>query len=454
MKTILIVEDKKSMADMLARTLESEGFAVLSAPTIKDGLDALLRENIILVITDLKLPDGDGMEIVKTVREGSPFIPVIVMTAFGSIEIAVKAIKHGAYDFITKPFDPDHLIFIIKRALEERTVQKENLVLKHEFSKFLKMPEIIGISRQWNNIMEKIKKVAPLKTTVLILGESGTGKEIIARAVHHLSPRAKESFIAVNCAAIPKDLIENEIFGHEKGAFTGASEVKLGRFELADRGTIFLDEIGDMEPSLQSKLLRVLQESELERVGGTKTVRVDLRVMAASNKNLENEVSGGRFREDLFYRLNVFPIIIPPLRDRKEDVIPLALHFIGLFSAEMNKKAPSLSTESEKILLGNEWKGNTRELKNVIERAVILCDGPVLQPEHFNFVRCALQEQPVIDAPLSEVAQCAVKTAERSRIETVLRQTGGNKSRAAEILKVSYKTLLTKIKGYGIKHRS
>ncbi len=450
MQTILIVEDRQSMADMLARTLESECYTVRLALTVKDGLDALSREDISAVITDLKLPDGDGMEIVKAVREGSPFIPVIVMTAFGSIETAVKAIKRGAYDFITKPFDPDHLILLLQRALEDQTLQKENLVLKHEFSKFLKKPEIIGLSRQWINIMEKIKKVAPLKTTVLVLGESGTGKELVARAIHHLSPRAKFSFIAVNCAAIPKDLIENEIFGHEKGAFTGASEIKPGRFELADRGTIFLDEIGDMELSLQSKLLRVLQENEFERVGGTKTVHVDLRVIAASNKNLEKEVSGGHFREDLFYRLNVFPIIVPPLRERREDIIPLARHFIGLFSSEMNKMPPPLSPESEKMLLENEWRGNTRELKNIIERAVILCDGQVLQPEHFNFVKCRTEEQIGAEAPLSEIAQFAVKTAEKSRIESVLLRTGGNKSRAAEILKVSYKALLTKIKDYRI----
>ena len=325
---------------------------------------------------------------------------------------------------------------------------ERDLVLKHEFSKFLKMPEIIGLSSQWINLMEKIKKVAPLKTTVLVLGESGTGKELVARAIHYLSQRVKNSFIAVNCAAIPKDLIENEIFGHEKGAFSGAAEIKLGRFELADNGTIFLDEIGDMELSLQSKLLRVLQENEFERVGGTKTIHVDLRVIAASNKNLEKEVSGGNFREDLFYRLNVFPIIIPPLRERKEDIIPLAEYFTGLFSSEMNKKAPRLSPESESMLLGNEWRGNTRELKNIIERAVILCDGQVLQPEHFNFLKCPADEQPGAEAPLSEVAQFAVKTAEKSRIETVLMQTSGNKSRAAEILKVSYKTLLTKIKEY------
>ena len=320
---VLIVEDRQSMADMLARTLESEGYTVRLALTLKDGLKALAVEDISAVITDLKLPDGDGMEIVKAVREGSPFVPAIVMTAFGSIEIAVQAIKKGAYDFITKPFDPDHLIVLLKRALEDQNLLKENLVLKHEFSKFLKMPEIIGLSSQWINLMEKIKKVAPLKTTVLVLGESGTGKELVARAIHYLSQRVKNSFIAVNCAAIPKDLIENEIFGHEKGAFSGAAEIKLGRFELADNGTIFLDEIGDMELSLQSKLLRVLQENEFERVGGTKTIHVDLRVIAASNKNLEKEVSGGNFREDLFYRLNVFPIIIPPLRERKEVLFPL-----------------------------------------------------------------------------------------------------------------------------------
>ncbi len=450
MQTILIVEDKQSMADMLARTLESEGYTVRLALTIKDGLDSLSREDINAVITDLKLPDGDGMEIVKAVRAGSPFIPAIVMTAFGSIEIAVTAIYNGAYDFITKPFDPDHLILLLKRALEEQAMQKENLVFKHEFSKFLKMPEIIGLSRQWTNLMEKVSKVAPLKTTVLVLGESGTGKELVARAIHHLSTRAKNSFIAVNCAAIPKELIENEIFGHDKGAFTGAAEIKPGRFELADRGTIFLDEIGDMELSLQSKLLRVLQENEFERVGGTKTLHVDLRVIAASNKDLEKEVSGGHFREDLFYRLNVFPIVIPPLRERREDILPLARHFIALFSSEMNKKAPPLSPESERMLLGNDWRGNTRELKNIMERAVILCDGRVLQPEHFNFVNCSTEELIGTEAPLSQIAQFAVKSAEKSRIETVLMQTGGNKSRAAEILKVSYKTLLTKIKDYRI----
>jgi DNA-binding NtrC family response regulator len=450
MQTVLIVEDKKSMADMIARTLESEGYAVRTAGTIEEGRQGLFRDDISAVITDLKLPDGEGLEIVKAVRQGFPFIPVIVMTAFGSIEIAVRAIKEGAYDFITKPFDPEHLVLLLKRALEERNVQKENLVLRNEFSKYLAMPEIIGVSRQWESVMDKIRKVAMLKTTVLVLGESGTGKEVVARAIHHLSQRSRNSFIAVNCAAIPKDLMESEIFGHEKGAFTGAGDVKPGRFELADKGTIFLDEIGDMELSLQSKLLRVLQENEFERVGGTKTVRVDPRVIAASNKNLEKEVTEGRFRADLLFRLNVFPIVIPPLRERKDDIIPLAKYFIGLFSSEMNKKPPALSPESEAMLSAAEWTGNARELKNIMERAVILCDSHVLQPEHFNFTTCSSGDSPASNAPLSEVAQHAARIAEKTRIETALSQSGGNKSRAAEMLKVSYKTLLTKIKEYGI----
>ncbi|MCL4491593.1 MAG: sigma-54 dependent transcriptional regulator [Nitrospirae bacterium] len=450
MQTILVVEDKKSMSDMLTRTLQSEGYAVRAAFTVRDGIVALASGETDAVITDLRLPDGDGMEVLKAVQESSLLTPVIVMTAFGSIEIAVRAVKEGAYDFITKPFDPDHLLLIIKRALEERSVQKENLILKKEFSRFLKRPEIIGTSGLWQEVMEKVRRVAPLKTTVLILGESGTGKELIARAIHYLSPRGKESFVAVNCAAVPPDLIENELFGHEKGAFTGALEIKPGRFELANRGTIFLDEIGDMAMPLQSKLLRVLQENEFERVGGAKTIKADLRVIAASNKDLEKEVSDGNFRDDLFYRLNVFPVIIPPLRKRKEDVIPVAEYFISLFSKEMSKNAPSLSPETGGMLLCNEWKGNVRELKNVVERAVILCDGPVLLPEHFNFTRNISKEEAAPDASLHEVAQKAVRFAEKERIENALKQTVGNKSRAAELLKVSYKTLLTKIKEYGI----
>ncbi|HTZ18113.1 MAG TPA: sigma-54 dependent transcriptional regulator [Dissulfurispiraceae bacterium] len=450
MHRILIIDDKKSMAEMLARTFQAEGFSVLTAYSVKDGLKLVQQGELDVVITDLKLPDGDGIKVLKAAKEYFPLVPVILMTAHGSIELAVRAVKDGAYDFIAKPFNPDHLLIIVRRALAEGASRKENMVLKSEFSRFLDMPEIIGVGKAWEMVMSKVHKVAPMKTTVLVLGESGTGKELVARSIHHLSPRSKESFVAVNCAAIPKDLIENELFGHEKGAFTGAQDIKPGRFELADKGTIFLDEIGDMDLTLQSKLLRVLQEREIERVGGTRAIRVDLRVIAASNKNLRSEVAAERFREDLFYRLNVFPIVVPALRERPEDIIPLAKHFIGLFSKDMNKQPPVMTPDAERLITAYEWKGNVRELKNVIERAVIMCEGLKLGVEHLNIAEA--RSVPIIpaDSSLRAVSENAVRSAEKTRIQEALRKTGGNKSRAAEILKVSYKTLLTKIKEYGI----
>jgi len=451
MNTVLIIDDKKSMVDMLSKTMHAESFAVLTAYSVKEARKLVRQGDIDIVVTDLMLPDGDGIEVLKAVKENSPFMPVILMTAHGSIETAVKAVKEGAYDFIAKPFDPEHLLIIIRRALAEGASKKENILLKKEFSRFLEVPEIIGISKAWEQVMAKVRKVAPMRTTALILGESGTGKELVARSIHHHSPRSNEAFVAVNCAAIPKDLIENELFGHDKGAYTGAQEIKPGRFELADKGTIFLDEIGDMDMPLQAKLLRVLQEREIERVGGTRTIKVDLRVIAASNKNLRKEVTEGRFREDLFYRLNVFPVVIPPLRERPDDIIPLVNHYAEYFSVEINKPVPSLTSEADKLLKDYDWKGNVRELKNVVERAIIMCEGPMLRPEHFNVSETHHERTSVsADAPLHEVSEAAARAAEKAKIEEVLRKTGGNKSRAAEILKVSYKTLLTKIKEYGI----
>ena len=449
MDTVLIIDDKKSMVDMLSKTFQSEGFSVLAANSVREGRKLIQQGEMDIVVTDLRLPDGDGIEVLRVVKESSHLIPVVLMTAHGSIEIAVRAVKDGAYDFLTKPFDPEHLLIIVRRALVESASRKENLILKKEFSRFLDMPDIIGVSKAWDQVMAKVHKVAPMKTTALVLGESGTGKELVARSIHHLSPRAKEPFVAVNCAAIPKDLIENELFGHEKGAFTGAQDIKPGRFELADKGTIFLDEIGDMEMPLQSKLLRVLQEREIERVGGTKPIKVDLRVIAASNKNLRKEVTEERFREDLFYRLNVFPVVVPPLRERAEDIIPLAKHFIALFSRDMNKQEPVLSGEAEKLLMDYDWKGNVRELKNVVERAIIMCDSHTLLSAHFNIAEVH-SDKAAPDASLRAVSGIATRSAEKARIEDALRKTGGNKSRAAEILQVSYKTLLTKIKEYEI----
>ncbi|MBS4058938.1 MAG: sigma-54-dependent Fis family transcriptional regulator [Bacteroidetes bacterium] len=450
MNNILIVEDKKSMVDMLRKSLQSEGFSIVTTNSVQGGLNMLSAGGIDAVVTDLKLPDGQGIEILKAAKECHPFIPVIIMTAYGSIEIAVKAVKDGAYDFITKPFDPDHLVLLLRRAISEKAVNKENIIIKNEFADFFKIPDIVGESLIWKKILEKVKRVSPLKTTVLLLGESGTGKELLARTIHHLSPRSGNPFVAINCAAVPKDLVENEIFGHEKGAFTGAHEIKHGKFELADKGTIFLDEIGDMSLTLQSKLLRILQESEFERVGGTKTLKVDVRVIAASNKDLQKEAEKGNFRDDLFYRLNVFPIFIPPLRERTDDILPIARFFLSQFCMNMGKGVISFSQESERILLNNEWKGNVRELRNAIERAVILCDGLYVLPEHLIFE--SKKSGDIIDweAPLHEVVESALRSVEITKIQNAMRQSQGNKTRAAELLKISYKTLLTKIKEYGI----
>ncbi len=449
MHNILIVEDKKSMADMLKKTLQMEGFSAVTAHSVQGGLAKLSESGIDAVITDLKLPDGEGTEILRASKESHPLLPVIIMTAYGSIELAVNAVKFGAYDFITKPFNTEHLVLILRRAISESKISKENIIIKDEFPDLFKPPDVVGSSPAWKEILLKVKRVAPLKTTVLILGESGTGKELISRTIHHMSPRSSNPFVAINCAAVPKDLIENEIFGHEKGAFTGANEVKPGKFELADKGTILLDEIGDMSLSLQSKLLRVLEESEFERIGGAKSIKVDVRIIAASNKDLQTETGKGSFREDLFYRLNVFPIFIPPLRERVEDIIPLARHFISRFCREMHKTVVTFSPQAEKMLMSNDWKGNVRELRNTIERAVILCDSSSIMPEHLNLQEAFSGSKIDWEAPLQDVVESAVKAVEKTRILNALKQSQGNKTKAAELLKVSYKTLLTKIKDYG-----
>ena len=454
MEKILIVEDKDSMAQMLKETLKLEGYEVLIAKDGADGIKKVRDSKVDIVITDLKLPKKDGLEVLKASKEENPLIPVIVMTAFGSIETAVTAMKLGAYDFITKPLDTDHLLMLIKRSLENQRLITENMLLKDKLSHQLGMPTIIGKSPMMLEVANNIQKVAPAKTTVLLLGESGTGKELFARAIHFLSPRKEHPFIPINCAAIPRELLESELFGHEKGSFTGASDRKLGKFELADKGTIFLDEIGEMDVSLQSKVLRTLQEGEIERIGGTKPFKVDVRIIAATNKNLEAAVADKFFREDLYYRLSVFPITIPPVRDRKEDIPALVEHFISKYSAEMKTSQKNITSDAMDVLKSYSWKGNVRELENVIERALILCDGDTITEEHLRLnppasPGAAPQDIP-LDGTLDDAASAALRIAESMRIKKALEDTHGNKSRAAELLKVSYKTLLTKIKEYGI----
>ncbi len=454
METILVVEDKESMAAMLKETLEAEGYKVIPARDAAKGIKYLKDGKIDLVLTDLKLPDKNGIDVLKASKEENNLTPVIVMTAFGSVEAAVSAMKEGAFDFITKPFDTDHLIILIKRALETQRLVTENILLKEEVSSRFGLPGIIGKSRNIVDVAQIVQKVAATKTTVLILGESGTGKELFARAIHNLSSRKHYPFVPINCAAIPKALLESELFGHEKGSFTGADARKMGKFELADKGTIFLDEIGDMDLSIQAKLLRAIEEGEIERVGAITFMKLDVRIVAASNKDLEKAVEEKKFREDLFYRLNVFPVRVPPLRERKEDIPILVEYFINKYCNEMKKPVKSVSKEALDKLMGYHWKGNVRELENTIERAVILCDGDVITPEHFVLSK-EVVSGPVTafsstEGTLESVAKEALRTAETKRISSALHETRGNKSKAAEILQVSYKTLLTKIKEYGI----
>ncbi|HEX9020847.1 MAG TPA: sigma-54 dependent transcriptional regulator [Nitrospirota bacterium] len=454
---ILVIEDKESMLNMLKQTLEAEGYRVIPARDGAEGIRKLFDEGIALVLTDLKLPKKDGFEVLKAVKDDAPLLPVIVMTAFGTIETAVKAVKRGAYDFLTKPFDTEHLLVLIKRALDATRTAAENILLKEEFADRIGMPRIIGKSSQLQEITAKIQKVAPTNATVLVRGESGTGKELFARAIHYLSPRKDGPFVAINSAAIPRELLESELFGYERGAFTGADARKLGKLELANKGTVFLDEIGDMDLALQAKMLRVLQEQVIERVGGGKPIRIDVRVVAATNKNIDRAVADKQFREDLFYRLNVFPITIPPLRERRDDIAALAQNFLNKYCAEVRKGPLTISNEAMDILIKSPWKGNVRELENVIERAVIYAEGGVIRPQDLGISESsiidALAEHVPMDGPLQDVAAAATRIAESRRIRLALKQTGGNKSRAAEILQVSYKTLLTKIKDYQLEER-
>ncbi|MEN8262010.1 MAG: sigma-54 dependent transcriptional regulator [Nitrospirota bacterium] len=454
MEKILIVEDKDSLAQMLKETLELGGYEVVTASDGAEGIERVKDSKADVVITDMKLPKKNGLEVLKASKNENPLVPVIVMTAFGSVETAVNAMKLGAYDFITKPLDTDYLQLLIQRSVKNQRIVTENLLLKDMLSQRVGMPDIIGKSPKMIEVAENIRKVSATRTSVLLLGESGTGKELFARAVHDLSPRKDYPFVPINCAAIPRELLESELFGHEKGAFTGAGERKLGKLELADKGTMFLDEIGEMDMSLQAKILRAIQEGEIDRVGGTNSVKIDIRIIAASNRDLEAAAADKTFREDLYYRLSVFPISLPPLRERKEDIPALVEHFISKYSLEMNIAHKTISPEAVDLLMSYTWKGNIREIENVIERALILCEGDIITKNELRLNPIASSEGQSMDSDLTgtldEVAKAALKSAESRRIRKALEDTHGNKTKAAEMLKVSYKTLLTKIKDYRI----
>jgi DNA-binding NtrC family response regulator len=414
-----------------------------------------------VVLSDLRLPDGDGFGVLRAAKETDPEMPVIVMTAFGSIQDAVAAMKEGALDFLAKPVDPDHLLLMVERALAQRRLATENILLKEELAARRGAPQIVGEDARLKQVTVSLHRAASTDTTVLLEGESGTGKELFARALHALSPRADGPFVAINCAAIPETLLETELFGHEKGAFTGASNRKPGKFELAHRGTLFLDEIGDLPLPLQAKILRALEEKRFERVGGTVSLQVDVRVVAATNRNLKAAVAARQYREDLYFRLSVFPITIPPLRDRQDDIPMLAKYFIERFCRDLNKKPMALAPSAVDELRAYPWPGNVRELQNCIERAVILTEGDTIHARHLNLSFHApaadltaaapgMWEQVDLSGSLADVSRRVLAEVERLKIEQTLREAAGNRGRAAELLQVTYKTLTTKLKDYGI----
>jgi len=451
MSSILVIDDKDAMRKMMSQTLAEEGYIVDTAANGPEGIEKAKARQFDLVITDMKMPDMDGLEVLSQLKEINTETAVIVMTAYGTIEVAVSAMKKGAFDFLAKPFESEHMLVLVEKAIQSQRIVAENELLREELGQRLGMGEIIGKNEKIIEVSNLIQKVAVSDTSVLLQGESGTGKELFARAIHNLSPRKNKPFIAINCAAIPRDLLENELFGSERGAFTGSVARKIGKFEIADGGTIFLDEIGDMDIALQAKLLRVLQERTIERLGGIKTTKVDTRVIAASNADLKTLIQEKKFREDLFYRLSVFPVTIPPLRDRRDDVEALANHFISRFCKEMNKKLKSLSTDALAIMEKYHWPGNVRELENTIERAIILCEGNKIKPEHLAIRLTTNNEIRMREGSgLKEIGTNAQAEAERAAIIRVLAQVRGNKRRCAQVLKIDYTTLFDKIKRYEI----
>ena len=453
---ILIVEDKDSLRTMLRHALERQGHAVLEATNQSEAVRVLQQSQPALVLSDLRLPEGDGFGVLRTAKELDSDIPVIVMTAYGSIEDAVSAMKQGALDFLAKPVDPDHLLLIVARALEQRRLVTENLLMKEELAVRRGAPQLVGEDPSLRKVFASLQRAAATDTTVLLEGESGTGKELFARSLHALSPRSDAPFVAINCAAIPETLLETELFGHEKGAFTGAVARKPGKFEMAHRGTLFLDEIGDLPIALQAKILRALEEKRFERVGGTALVSVDVRLVAATNQGLRAQVAARRFREDLFFRLSVFPITVPPLRERPGDIPLLARFFVDRFCRDMKKRSIALSPAVLEQLVTYRWPGNVRELQNCIERAVILSEGDAIQPRHLNlsFQTTAPEEPQAADpwadfdlsGSLSDVTRRGAAQVERLKIRQALRDAEDNKGRAAEMLQITYKALLSKLK--------
>ncbi|HEU4436670.1 MAG TPA: sigma-54 dependent transcriptional regulator [candidate division Zixibacteria bacterium] len=448
MAELLIVDDEKLVREFLSETLSQAGYAVRTAENGEAALKEIADREFDLIFTDVKMPQLSGIELLKAVRQSSPFTSVVVITAYGTVADAVEAMKLGAFDYLPKPFTPEHIEVTAKKALEYRRLLLENRRLKKELAG--KFENIIGRTPAMKKVFDLVESVAPSRATVLIVGESGTGKELIARAIHHFSPRKDAAFVRTNCAALPEGLIESELFGHEKGAFTGALRQTRGRFEMADGGTLLLDEISEIPLGLQAKLLRVLQEREFERVGSGYTLKVDVRVVATTNRNLDEEVKKGRFREDLYYRLNVVKVEMPPLRDRRDDIPLLAAHFMLKYAAENGKKIDGIAPKALSLLCDYPWPGNVRELVNFMERAVVVAQSNILLPSDFPKELILGISAGGEDRLRPGVT---IEEMEMRLILKTLEAVDGNKTKAAQMLGVTARTLHNKLADYGLKDR-
>ena len=449
---VLVVDDEDAQRQIISDVLTRAKYEVIQAGGVTNAIEQI-EDHLDLIITDLKMEDGNGIDVLREAKRLAPDTEVIVMTAYGSIESAVEAMRQGAHDYITKPFDNKELLVSVERALEHKQLRQENLQLRELVQTRVTQGNIIGVSKKMQKLFRLVEKSIPVNSTVLIQGESGTGKELVARSIHFNGARKDKPFIAVNCAAVPQSLIESELFGHEKGAFTGAIQMKKGKFELADGGTIFLDEIGDMSLDLQAKLLRVLQEMKIERVGGMELLSIDVRVIAATNKNLEEEVGKGNFREDLFFRLNVIVIDIPPLRERVEDIPPLIDHFKRKLSEEFHREYPALDSTVIDRFMVYRWPGNVRELENTLERLLVLTDKEKITVSDLprNLLLSAHPGPQQLDGIRLPDEGISIEEVEKKLITEALAKTSGHILKASKLLGMTYKTLQYRIKKYNIK---
>jgi DNA-binding NtrC family response regulator len=453
MANILLVEDDKNTLEGLAHILREEGYTARAVGDGESALQEIEQDEFDLLLTDLKLPGISGLELYKQVKDISPDMATIVVTAFGTVKTAVEAMKEGVFDYVTKPIEVDELLIIIKKALNRQELLRENIMLRDQVQKAYSFDNIVGKSGPMQEVFKKVTKVASSNSTVLVRGESGTGKELIAKAIHFNSRRRDKQLITIDCASLPENLLESELFGYEKGAFTGAFRSKMGRFEVADGGTLFLDEIGDISPGLQAKLLRALEDRTIIRLGSTKVIPIDVRVIASTHKNLEQALKENLFREDLYYRLNVIPIFLPPLRERREDIPLLIQHFTNIYSEETNIPPKKISTEVIDICMQYDWFGNVRELEHAIENAVVMGEGDIILPEHLPFNVSSTATGGEKFGAISDSGDTyneKMDLAEKIVIRDALKKTDGNRTKAAKLLGISLRTMRYKVKKYNL----